>query len=90
MPTKALSVRRIDLTAGLVEQCGGTPPADVGCGARRALLVGGYEARCAERLAAGTKTIAKTRKKLAKMTRDLGGAVTFDAFSTDPRALRRR
>ena len=86
MAPKALSVGRIDLTAGLMNNAVGSRllTSDAGHVVR---FVGGYEAWCAERLAAGTKTIAKTRKKLAKMTRDLGGAVTFDAFSTDPHAF---
>jgi CelD/BcsL family acetyltransferase involved in cellulose biosynthesis len=86
MAPKALSVGRIDLTAGLLNNAVGSRllTSDAGHVVR---FVGGYEAWCAERLAAGTKTIAKTRKKLAKMTRDLGGEVTFDAFSTDPYAF---
>ncbi len=82
---RALAVGRIDLTAGLVNNAVGRRllTSDAGHVVRFAY---GYEAWCAERLAA-TKTIARTRKKLAKMTRDLGGDVTFDAFSTDRHAF---
>ncbi|MEQ1781291.1 MAG: GNAT family N-acetyltransferase [Hyphomonadaceae bacterium] len=82
---KALAVGRIDLTAGLVNNAvgGRLLTSDAGHVVR---FADGYEAWCGERLAAGTKTIAKTRKKLAKMTRDLGD-VTFDAFSTDADAF---
>ena len=83
---KALGVGRIDLTAGLVNNAVGRRllTSDAGHVVR---FAGGYEAWCAERLAAGTKTIVKTRKKLAKMTRDLGGEVVFNAFSTDADAF---
>jgi len=83
---KGLAVGRIDLTAGLVNNAVGPHllTADAGHVVR---FPEGYEAWCAKRLAAGTKTIVKTRKKLAKMTRDLGGEVSFEAFSTDSAAF---
>ena len=83
---KALGVGRIDLTAGLVNNAVGSHllTSDAGHVVR---FADGYEAWCAERLAAGAKTIVKTRKKLAKMTRDLDGEITFDAFSTDKDAF---
>ena len=82
---RALAVGRIDLTAGLVNNAVGRRllTSDAGHVVR---FAGGYEAWCAKRLTA-TKTIVKTRKKLAKMRRDLGGDVSFDAFSTDADAF---
>jgi CelD/BcsL family acetyltransferase involved in cellulose biosynthesis len=79
---KALAVGRIDLTAGLVHNAVG-PRLLTSEAGHVVRFTDGYEAWCAQRLAAGTKTIVKTRKKLAKMTRDLGVDVTFDAFSRD-------
>jgi CelD/BcsL family acetyltransferase involved in cellulose biosynthesis len=83
---RALAVGRIDLTAGIAKNAVGQQllTSDFGHVVR---FPEGYEAWCAQRLAAGTKTIEKTRKKLGKMTRDLGGVVAFDAFSTDAAAF---
>lgn len=83
---KALAVGRIDLTAGLANNAVGARllTSDAGHVVR---FGDGYEAWCSERLAVGTKTIVKTRKKLGKMARDLGGEVVFDAFSTDADAF---
>jgi CelD/BcsL family acetyltransferase involved in cellulose biosynthesis len=83
---KSLAVGRIDLTAGLVKNPVGAHllTSEAGHVVR---FTEGYDAWCALRLAAGTKTIAKTRKKLGKMTRDLGGEVSFEAFSTDAAAF---
>lgn len=83
---RALAVGRIDLTAGLVRSPVGEHvlTSDAGHVVR---IPEGYEAWCAQRLAAGYRTIAKTRKKLGKMTRDLGGEVSFEAFSTDAAAF---
>ena len=83
---KALAVGRIDLTAGLVNNAVGSRlmTSDAGHVVR---FDDGYQAWCTQRLAADTKTIVKTQKKLAKMTRNLGGEVTFDAFSTDAAAF---
>jgi CelD/BcsL family acetyltransferase involved in cellulose biosynthesis len=86
MVPKALGVGRIDLTSGLVRNAVGSRllTSDAGHVVR---FANGYDAWCAEKLAAGSKTIPKTRKKLAKMTRDLGGEVTFEAFSRDAGAF---
>jgi hypothetical protein len=83
---KSLAVGRIDLTAGLVKNPVGAHllTSEAGHVVR---FPEGYDAWCAQRLAAGTKTIAKTRKKLGNMTRDLGGEVSFEAFSTDAAAF---
>lgn len=82
---RALGVGRIDLTAGLVNNAVGKRllTSDAGHVAR---FADGFEAWNAERLAAGSKTVTKTRKKLAKMARELG-EVTFDAFSRDEAAF---
>ena len=83
---KALAVGRIDLTAGLAKNAVGQQllTSDIGHVVR---FPEGYEAWYAQRLAAGIKTIARTRKKLGKMTRDLGGEVAFEAFATDASAF---
>jgi hypothetical protein len=47
----------------------------------------GWQAWCDQRAAAGSKTISRTRKKLSKLTRDNGGDVAVESFSTDPRGL---
>jgi CelD/BcsL family acetyltransferase involved in cellulose biosynthesis len=83
---KSLAVGRIDLTAGLVKNPVGAHLLTSAAG-HVVRFTEGYDAWCALRLAAGTKTIAKTRKKLGKMTRDLGGEVSFEAFSTDAAAF---
>lgn len=83
---RAFGVGRIDLTAGLANNAVGKRllTADAGHVVR---LPGGFEAWAAERLAAGSKTVAKTRKKFGKMTRDLGGEVSFEGFSRDAEAF---
>jgi CelD/BcsL family acetyltransferase involved in cellulose biosynthesis len=82
---KALNVRRIDLTAGLVDNA--LAPhlltRDAGHVAR---FAHGWEAWCAERQAAGSKIVARTRKKLSKLSREQTG-VTFEAFSRDEAAF---
>jgi CelD/BcsL family acetyltransferase involved in cellulose biosynthesis len=83
---KALGVGRIDLTAGLRNNAVGVRllTHDAGHVVR---FAEGWERWCEARLAAGSKTVARTRKKLAKMTRDLGGEVRFDSFSRDADAF---
>lgn len=83
---RALGVGRIDLTAGLVNNAVGAKllTSDVGHVVR---FADGFDAWTAQRLATGSKTIAKTRKKFNKMSRDLGGEVTFEAFSHDAAAF---
>lgn len=83
---RALGVGRIDLTAGLRNSL--VAPVllthDAGHVVR---FAGGWQGWCEARLAAGSKTVTRTRKKLSKMTRDLGGDVSFDAFSRDGAAF---
>ena len=83
---RALGVGRIDLTAGLRNNA--VEPMllthDIGHVVR---FPEGWQGWCDARQAAGSKTIARTRKKLSKMTRDLGGDVSFEAFSRDSEAF---
>ncbi len=82
----ALGVGRIDLTAGLRNNA--VAPVlmthDAGHVVR---FAEGWQGWCEARQAAGSKTIARTRKKLSKLTRDLGGDVSFEAFSRDSEAF---
>lgn len=84
--TRALAVGRIDLTAGLRNNA--VAPAllthDAGHVVR---FADGWQGWCDARQAAGSRTIVRTRKKLSKLTRDLGGDVSFEAFSRDPEAF---
>lgn len=85
---RALRVGRIDVTAGLVD-CALEPvlhARDVGHVVR---FSDGWNAYCAERQAAGSKVIARARKKLSKLTRDLSGQVRIEAFSRDGAAFER-
>lgn len=86
LAAKALGVARIDLTAGLVNNPAGAHllAPDVGHVVR---FGDGWKAWYDQRVAAGSKTITRTRKKLAKLTRDNGGDVALEAFSTDPDAF---
>lgn len=86
LATHALGVGRIDLTAGLRNNA--VAPMlmthDAGHVVR---FADGWQGWCEARQAAGSKTIARTRKKLSKLTRDLGGDVSFEAFSRDQQAF---
>jgi CelD/BcsL family acetyltransferase involved in cellulose biosynthesis len=84
--TAALNVGRIDLTAGIrgtaVESHLQTT--DVGHVVR---FEHGFDAWAAERQAAGSKTVARARKKFSKLKRDMAGDVRIEAFSTDAAAF---
>lgn len=91
LAVRELGVGRIDLTAGLVNnavaEC--LLAHDVGHVVR---FAGGWQDWCDQRAAAGSKTVARARKKLAKLTRDHGGGdhggdVAIEAFSTDAQAF---
>ena len=86
LAVRELGVGRIDLTAGLannaVADC--LFARDAGHVVRFAR---GWQDWCDQRAAAGSKTISRTRKKLSKMTRDHGGDVAIESFSTDPEAF---
>lgn len=79
---KALGVRRVDLTAGLANNAVGDAllTHDKGHVVR---FENGFQHWCDQRAATGSKTIARTRKNLAKLTRDQDGDVRVEAFSTD-------
>jgi hypothetical protein len=87
LAVRELGVGRIDLTAGLannaVSDC--LFARDAGHVVR---FADGWQAWCDQRAAAGSKTISRTRKKLSKLTRDNGGDVAVESFSTDPEAFR--
>lgn len=82
----ALGVGRIDLTAGLANNAVGACllAHDVGHVVR---LAGGWQHWCDQRAASGSKTIARTRKKFSRLTRDHDGDVAIEAFSTDTGAF---
>ncbi len=86
LAVRELGVGRIDLTAGLANNAVGECllAHDVGHVVR---FADGWQAWCDQRAAAGSKTIARTRKKLTKLTRDHDGDVALEAFSTDPHAF---
>lgn len=86
LAVRALGVGRIDLTAGLANNPVGEHllAHDAGHVVR---FDDGWQAWCDQRAATGSKTIARTRKKLAKLTRDHGGDVGLEAFSTDRAAF---
>lgn len=81
LAAKALRVGRVDLTAGLrdnaVSACLLTE--DAGHIVR---FADGWESWCAEKHAAGSKTVPRLHKKLLKLKRDHAD-VAFDPFSTD-------
>jgi len=83
---KALGVGRIDLTAGLASNATGECLLvhDVGHVVR---FENGWQNWCDQRAATGSKTIARTRKKLSRLTRDNDGDVVIDSFSTNPEAF---
>lgn len=85
LAVKALDVGRIDLPAGLkdnaVAACLMTE--DAGHVAR---FADGWDTYCAERAAAGSKTLARLRKKFIKLQRDHVD-VAFEPFSTDQTAF---
>ena len=85
LAAKALDVGRIDLTAGLKDNAVAEflLTEDVGHVAR---FAGGWDAYCAERQAAGSKTLARLRKKFSKLRRDHADVV-FEPFSTDKAAF---
>jgi CelD/BcsL family acetyltransferase involved in cellulose biosynthesis len=86
LAVRELGVGRIDLTAGLannaVSDC--LLAHDAGHVVR---FAGGWQDWCDQRVAAGSKTVARTRKRLAKLTRDHDGDVAIEAFSTDAQAF---
>lgn len=87
LAAKALGVGRVDLTAGLKDNAVGECllTEDVGHVVR---FADGWDGWCAERQAAGSKIVARARKKMSKLTRDHDkGAVTFEPFSTDAAAF---
>lgn len=83
---RALGVGRIDLPAGLRDNA--VAPFLLTRDAGHLVdFPEGWTRWCEARQAAGSKTVARTRKKLNKFTRDVDGQVTFDAFSTDTAAF---
>jgi CelD/BcsL family acetyltransferase involved in cellulose biosynthesis len=86
LAVRELGVGRIDLTAGLANNAVADSlfARDAGHVVR---FADGWQAWCDQRVAAGSKTISRTRKKLSKLTRDHGGDVAIDAFSTDSHAF---
>lgn len=85
LAVKALSASRIDLTAGLQDNALGACLLTRDAG-HVASFPAGWEAWCAERQTAGSKVVARARKRLAKLKREAGG-VTFESFSTDAAAF---
>jgi CelD/BcsL family acetyltransferase involved in cellulose biosynthesis len=83
---KALGVGRIDLTAGLANNAVGEAllTHDKGHVVR---FDNGFNGWSEQRAAAGSKTVSRARKKLAKLTRDHDGDVGVEAFSTDAGAF---
>jgi len=79
---KSLGVGRIDLTAGLANNAVGESllTHDKGHVVR---FEKGFQHWCDQRAAKGSKTIARTRKKLSKLAREHDGDVAVEAFSTD-------
>jgi CelD/BcsL family acetyltransferase involved in cellulose biosynthesis len=87
LAAKALGVGRVDLTAGLKDNAVGECllTDDVGHVVR---FADGWDGWCAERNAAGSRIVARARKRMSKLVRDHEtGAVTFEPFSTDPAAF---
>lgn len=86
LAVRELGVGRIDLTAGLANNAVADYllAHDAGHVVR---FAHGWQGWCDQRAAAGSKTILRTRKKLSKLTRDLGGDVAIDPFSTDAEAF---
>jgi CelD/BcsL family acetyltransferase involved in cellulose biosynthesis len=82
----ALDVGRIDLTAGLKNNAVSEflQTEDVGHVAR---FAEGWDAYCADRQAAGSKIISRTRKKFTKFKRDHDDQVEIEAFSRDVSAF---
>lgn len=83
---RALDVGRIDLTAGLKNSAVASflHAEDFGHVAR---FPGGFDAYCAERQAAGSKVIARARKKFTKLKRDNENQVEIEPFSRDVAAF---
>lgn len=83
---KSLGVGRIDLTAGLANNAVGESllTHDKGHVVR---FESGFQHWCDQRAATGSKTVSRTRKKLAKLTRDHEGDVAIEPFATDPEAF---
>ncbi len=86
LANNALDVGRIDLTAGLQNNAVASAliTHDVGHVVR---FNDGWEPWCAERHATGSRTVVRTRKKLNKLTRDVDGDISFEAFSRDTEAF---
>lgn len=87
LAAKALGVGRIDLTAGLKDNAVGgcLLTEDFGHVAR---FERGWEGWCADRLAAGSKIVPRTQKRLSKLIADHPtGAVSFEPFSCDQAAF---
>ena len=83
---KALGASRIDLTGGLANNAVGAclHAHDRGHVVR---FENGFQDWCDQRAAVGSKTVSRTRKKLAKLTREHDGDVVIEPFSTDPEAF---
>ncbi|MDZ4760896.1 MAG: GNAT family N-acetyltransferase [Alphaproteobacteria bacterium] len=82
----ALDVGRIDFTSALKDTALGAHlhTSDAGHLIR---FEDGWDAYCDERQRTGSKIIARTRKKLSRLSRDYPGAVAFEPFSKDGGAL---
>jgi CelD/BcsL family acetyltransferase involved in cellulose biosynthesis len=85
LAVKALGASRIDLTAGLQDNALGACLLTRDAG-HVASFADGWDAWCAERHAAGSKVVARARKRLARLTRD-SESVVFEPFSTDAAAF---
>lgn len=83
---RALGVGRIDFTAGLANNAvgGALLTHDRGHVVR---FENGFQGWCEQRAASGSKTVARARKRLAKLARDHDGDVGVEAFSTDAGAF---
>lgn len=86
LATKTLGVGRIDLTAGLKDNAVGgcLLTEDFGHVVRFAK---GWDGWCADRQAAGSKVVSRTRKRMSKLVADHEGAVSFEPFSRDQTAF---
>ncbi|MEZ5939305.1 MAG: GNAT family N-acetyltransferase [Hyphomonadaceae bacterium] len=83
---RALGVGRIDFTYGLKDSAVG----DRLFTSEKAYVTrfaDGWQAWRAERKSAGTRIVSRTEKNIRRLTRDRGGQVTLEAFSTDAAAF---
>ncbi len=83
---EALGVGRIDFTYGLKDSAIGRhlQTSDAG---QVANFSKGWDAYCEERKGAGSKVVARARKKLNKLKRDHNGKVEVETFSGDAMAF---